>query len=360
MKIKIFIASPSDVGEERDIVSDVVVPELRRIISNSPFLTNDSTLEIEAIRWETHAWPDVGADSQDVINKEISDFDILVGIMWKRFGTPTKRSTSGTGEEFQKAYDYFKKFNKPKIMFYFRTTPFFMRTTSEISQFNKVTKFRQKLEKLGVLYWEYENPLKFERNVREHLIRQISSINKPIESILLPSDKKIKTDLKPAIKASDKIISQPPIKIFMSYAHDDLFRVKNIYNNLKNVGLNPWIDFENLLPGQSWKTIIEEQLKQADIILIFFSKNTDSKSSYFNEELNSVVDKIKMQPIGYNPVIPIRLDQINPPEEFKTTQWIDYYNDHQINDLINSIVNRWESNKNVSDYFKKEYNKTKK
>jgi hypothetical protein len=41
MKINIFIASPSDVGEERDVVSDVVVPELRRIISNSPFLTND-------------------------------------------------------------------------------------------------------------------------------------------------------------------------------------------------------------------------------------------------------------------------------------------------------------------------------
>lgn len=245
-------------------------------------------------------------------------------------------------------------------MFYFRTTPFFMRTTSEISQFNKVTKFRQKLEKLGVLYWEYENPLKFERNVREHLIRQISSINKPIESILLPSDKKIKTDLKLSIKTSDKIISQPPIKIFMSYAHDDLFRVKNIYNNLKNVGFNPWMDFENILPGQSWKTIIEEQLKQADIILIFFSINTDSKSSYFNKELNSVVDKMKMQPIGYNPVIPVRLDQINPPVELKTTQWIDYYNDHQINDLINSIVKRWESNKNVSDYYKREYNKTKK
>lgn len=100
-RLRVFVASPSDVAEERDVVS-VVVAELRRI------LPQIRPVELEVIRWETHGWPDVGADAQDVINKEIGEYDIFVGVMWRRFGTPTKRGESGTAEEFDRAYKYFK------------------------------------------------------------------------------------------------------------------------------------------------------------------------------------------------------------------------------------------------------------
>jgi hypothetical protein len=83
-KLRIFVASPGDVDKERDIVS-VVVQELRSCIGNI------LDIELEVIRWGTHAWPDIGEDAQDVINREIGEYDILVGIMWRRFGTPTER-----------------------------------------------------------------------------------------------------------------------------------------------------------------------------------------------------------------------------------------------------------------------------
>lgn len=72
--VRVFIASPGDVAEERDVTS-LVVGELNRIFKN-PF-----GVGLDAVRWETHAWPDVGDDPQDVINKQIGEFDILVGIM---------------------------------------------------------------------------------------------------------------------------------------------------------------------------------------------------------------------------------------------------------------------------------------
>ena len=62
--VRVFIASPGDVSEERDIAS-LVVGELNRIFAN-PF-----GVDLDAIRWETHAWPDIGHDAQDVINKQI-------------------------------------------------------------------------------------------------------------------------------------------------------------------------------------------------------------------------------------------------------------------------------------------------
>jgi hypothetical protein len=87
----VFVASPGDVLEERDVVS-VIVEELRRILGEL------RQVDLETVRWETHGWPDVGADAQDVINREIGQFDILVGVMCRRFGTPTKRGDSGTIE----------------------------------------------------------------------------------------------------------------------------------------------------------------------------------------------------------------------------------------------------------------------
>jgi hypothetical protein len=55
-----------------------------------------------AARWDIHAWPDVGDDAENVVNREIGAWDIVVGIMWKRFGTPIKQPRSKADEESQK------------------------------------------------------------------------------------------------------------------------------------------------------------------------------------------------------------------------------------------------------------------
>ena len=164
--IRVFIASPKEMNKERNITS-LVIGEINRTLGIT------LGVDIEMIRWETHAWPDIGDDAQDVINKQIGEFDVFIGFMWRIYGSPTKRAKSGTGEEFQRAYDLFRKYGRPKIMFYFRTTPFYLDNDDEIVQFRKVAQFRHKLEKSGVLYWTYNSPLQFERFVREHLTRQI-------------------------------------------------------------------------------------------------------------------------------------------------------------------------------------------
>src|SRR5439155_8546244 len=41
-------------------------------------------LRLELLRYETHTYPDIG-QAQDVINRQIKvDYDILIGVMWKR------------------------------------------------------------------------------------------------------------------------------------------------------------------------------------------------------------------------------------------------------------------------------------
>jgi len=172
-RVRVFVASPGDVPEERDALR-IVVEELRRTIGDS------NLIDLELVRWETHTWPDMGADAQDVINREIGTYDIFVGVMWRKLGTPTRRADSGTVEEFDRAVRYNKKYGRPKIMFYFRTAPFYTESSEEVDQFKKVLAFKSKLRTAGALYWQHSTPLDFERLVREHLIRQISVVAEEI------------------------------------------------------------------------------------------------------------------------------------------------------------------------------------
>jgi hypothetical protein len=329
-RLRIFIASPGDVVEERDIVSNVVVPEIQRIFSDNQLLGSKQQIELESIRWETHAWPDVGDDPQDVINKEIGEYDLLVGIMWKRFGTPTKRAGSGTGEEFERAYKYFKTYQKPKIMFYFRTTPFYTTTQAELGQFQKVVKFRGKLQELGVLFWEYSSPLQFERNVREHLIRQIRQWIKPARELPKSSTKKnTKTKGRKSRtinKSATRTTSlNATTKIFLSYAREDLNLVKPIYYQLKDAGYQVWLDVEALLPGQEWLLEIDQAIMDSKIFLVFLSSQSVNKRGYFQKEIKLALDRAQAMRPGDVFIIPVRLDPGVTPEALNRYQWVDYF-----------------------------------
>lgn len=311
-RVRVFVASPGDVAEERDVVS-LVVNELRRILSGV------RDVELETIRWETHAWPDVGADAQDVINREITEYDIFVGIMWRRFGTPTKRAESGTREEFDKAYGYFNQFGRPKIMFYFRRTPFYPATDEEIVQFRKIIAFRQKLEDAGVLFWEYDTPLNFERNVREHLARQIIELTPARSRRAVPKTK-----------------ARSPSLIFMSAARDDLPRVRPVYDALNLAGFKSWLDVESLLPGQDWSKAIQHAISNASAFLFFVSRNSINREGWLVKETRLAVEK-SAQEGSERFIVPVRLDPVEPPPLLSDYQWVDIFESGGLERLITAL-----------------------
>jgi hypothetical protein len=103
--LRMVVASPSDVQPERNSVSQVV-EELNRGVARH------QGLRLELYRWETDAHPGFHPEGpQGLIDDvlRISDCDLLLGIFWKRFGTPVKDGASGTEHEFQVAYEAWKK-----------------------------------------------------------------------------------------------------------------------------------------------------------------------------------------------------------------------------------------------------------
>src|SRR5581483_12345172 len=142
--IRVFVASPADVGEERSRV-EKVVRELNLAAS---------VVQFELIRWETHTHPDFGPYPQDVVGSQIgTDYDVFVGILWSRIGTATPRAPSGTLEEFHAAYEKWK--NDPKsiiLMVYFKEEPI-SPTLLDPDQLRQVHDFRKALPSTGSYYW---------------------------------------------------------------------------------------------------------------------------------------------------------------------------------------------------------------
>lgn len=307
-KLRVFVSSPHDVSDERKIVS-LVVAELSRTLGDI------LEVQLEAVLWETHSWPDVGKDAQEVINKEIGDYDVFVGVMWKRFGTPTRRAASGTGEEFERAYQYFKKYKRPKIMFYFKRTPFYTDILNEISQFRKVIQFKKKLKKLGTLYWEYQETLEFERRLREHLMRQVHRLTQ-----------------KP--KKVPKAAKAP--KIFISYEIEDLEIVEQIYNSLKAAGFEPWLDIKDIVPGQNWRQAIEESILTSNYLLVCISEDSVAKK-FIQEKLHIAMSVMKKHPKLSINVIVVRLAPVQLPESLMKFQSFDLYPNDAIDNLIDVI-----------------------
>ncbi len=162
---KIFLASPGDTENER-LAAGAAVDEINKSIGSR------DNFRLELLKWETDTYPSLGEDGQDVINKQIgSDYQIFIGVMWKKFGSPTKRAGSGTEEEFQLAYDRYTHKKDIQIMFYFNSAP--IPQDADLMQAQKVKDFKKKIEDLGAYHKTFDSTSNFEKTLRMDLTRYV-------------------------------------------------------------------------------------------------------------------------------------------------------------------------------------------
>ena len=95
--------------------------------------------------------PRIGPGPQRVVDEQTPVYNIYLGIMATRFGTPTGRCGSGTEQEFRDALKNWKKAGSPWIMFYFDAVPKLTGDPEQAKQFVQVCEFRAELEKQGIV-----------------------------------------------------------------------------------------------------------------------------------------------------------------------------------------------------------------
>src|SRR5688572_1713261 len=97
--LEVFLSSPTDLQEERELVRATVQEWNQRHGRTQSCI-------FSLLTWEDSVTSELESDGQGSINSQIGDeYDIIVGLMWGRFGTPTERAGSGTEEEFKRALE---------------------------------------------------------------------------------------------------------------------------------------------------------------------------------------------------------------------------------------------------------------
>ncbi len=116
------------------------------------------------------------------------------------------------------------------------------------------------------------------------------------------------------------------LKVFLCHASEDKLAVRELYQRLKrDKWIDPWLDEENLLPGQDWDLEIEKAVEDTDAVLVFLSHNVVNKAGYIQKEIKKVLDVSDEKPDGTIFVIPVRLEDIEPPKRLAKRHYVDYF-----------------------------------
>jgi acyl carrier protein len=104
-------------------------------------------------------------------------------------------------------------------------------------------------------------------------------------------------------------------KIFISYGREDAEAAKSIYDELKDAGLDPWLDTESLVPGQQWKSTIRKAIRESRYFLALLSHRSVSRKGFINKELAEALEVLEEYPESEIFLIPVRLDDCRPSHE---------------------------------------------
>jgi hypothetical protein len=80
------------------------------------------------------------------------------------------------------------------------------------------------------------------------------------------------------------------LKIFLCHSSQDREQIRQIYRELKKAGTAPWLDEEDILPGQPWEETLKNAVRNADVVLACVSSGSVNKRGYVQKELREILE----------------------------------------------------------------------
>ena len=159
---KIFLSSSNRLRTQRDVVKKVV-DELNEDMGK--FLT----ARLALYRWENETRPKMGRPQQVIFEQSnYSSIDVYIGLVGRYLG-------DGTKEEFEEAYELYKKTGKPEIMMFQDVSPL-KGNELDTQQIEKAQKFIDDFKEGGEhpgLITPFKNSRELEQRVRKALTQYV-------------------------------------------------------------------------------------------------------------------------------------------------------------------------------------------
>ncbi len=100
------------------------------------------------------------------------------------------------------------------------------------------------------------------------------------------------------------------------------------------MNLRPWLDEENLLPGQDWHEEVRKAIEDSLVILVCLSNKSVSKTGYVQKEIKYALDVADEYPMGEIFLIPVRLETCMIPRQLDMYQWVDLFDEKGFDKLL--------------------------
>lgn len=112
------------------------------------------------------------------------------------------------------------------------------------------------------------------------------------------------------------------LSVFLCHSSGDKALVRELYEALQRDGYDPWLDEENILPGQDWNYEITRAVRNSDVVLVCLSEDSIGKTGYVQKEIKFALDVADEQPEGSIFIIPVKLEECDVPDRLSHWHWV--------------------------------------
>src|SRR5207237_1178377 len=108
---------------------------------------------------------------------------------------------------------------------------------------------------------------------------------------------------------------------------EDKPTVRKLHEQLVQHGFHAWLDEDDIFPARPWNEEIESALHASHAIVICLSREFEHKEGFVRRELAYAMDLATEKLDRALFLIPVRLEDCNPPWELRPYQYIDLFLD---------------------------------
>ncbi|NUP23360.1 MAG: toll/interleukin-1 receptor domain-containing protein [Streptomyces sp.] len=113
--------------------------------------------------------------------------------------------------------------------------------------------------------------------------------------------------------------------VFLSYSRDDQQTAVRLAAELRRLGADVWLDVDNLLPGDNWKSAVSDAIERSDYFVALLSASSVGKRGYVQRELREALDVLDETPDDQRFVIPCRIDDCTIPRRLRDRNAVDLF-----------------------------------
>src|ERR1043166_8427286 len=127
------------------------------------------------------------------------------------------------------------------------------------------------------------------------------------------------------------------LRVFLCPSSGDKPAVRDIYKRLRDDGFSPWLDEENLIPGQDWDPVIKKTVRESHVVVVCLSNNSINKAGYAQKEIVVALDVADEQPEGTIFIIPARLEDCKVPTRLSKWHYVDLFKSNGYSKLVEAL-----------------------